>query len=174
MRSIALLAACFLTACATAKADERPFTALGEVALYDRIVTFDDTSVRAADFQLSTADGKEWAGRVEGGLLYLTVDGDSIRGPNVVMQRTLGPDGAFTLTGQRDGRFFRVELNRDGATLNSGTGGNQLQGRELGRQLVTFGTEGTLGQAGLLQLKGQAAEYRWPQVALALFAVTPR
>lgn len=167
--AITLLSLC---ACATTSQSlDKEFTPTGEVALYDRIVTFDSTSVRSSQIQLSTKDGREWSGRVMNQLMYVTVDANSARGPGFNMELIAEADGSTTVSGQYQGRFFRAELTGDHALVRGNIAGAQLQGREAEPGLVTYGTKGGYGQSGYLQLKGDAAELRWPHVGFALFAI---
>lgn len=148
------------------EAKNTEFVPKGEVRLHDRGASFDDVRVRSPLMNLSKLTDGSWAGTFDGQAIDVSVEGDTIRGVNIMLSRAESSPGKFVVTGQFIGLIYRFELDSDKALVRAPNNSYTLNGRLISENRTVYGPTQELtliGQAG-------AESPPWPQFAFAMIA----
>ena len=143
------------------------FKPTGGINVRDRSATFDQYRVRGPRINLARRTDGSWGGTVKEQPIDVTVDENTIRGVDLLLNRSDSKPGHVVITGQFQGSIMRFEFDEKEAKVRSGSLSNSFAGRVEKDGVTKYGPSGPFvltGEAGTMPPT-------WPQVGFALLGV---
>jgi hypothetical protein len=171
VRSIVVVATVALSGCASMFPSVVPeasgeYKASGEVQMNRFGSTFDAVRVRSPRCNLAKRTDGSWGGQMDNRPIDVSVEGDKIRGVDIMMDKLESTPDKLIVTGQFRGKIYRFELSNEQALIRTPKVSLTLKGRQVEGETTSY------GPLKELTLKGDAGLTTppWPQIAFALLS----